>query len=323
MKTLARARWLLAVAAVLAGGPVAAQQSYPNKPIRFIVPFAAGGSTSVLARLVGDRLTKSWGQQVLVDNRPGGNTVIGTQVVVKSPADGYTILMGTASHVTYPLLTPTPYDAIKDFAAVATLGRSEYLIALHPSVPAGNLKEFIAYAKSRPGQLNFASPGGGGLGHLAGELFNIVAAVQLQHVPYKGAAPAVTDLLGGQVQVSFVTPINVLSQIQAGKLKAFAITGKNRLESLPQVPTFSEAGLPGFEMTVWFGVLAHAATPRDIIMKLNSEINSFLAVPEVKSNLDSQGMAPFISSPEQFSSLLKADSEMYARVIKAANIKID
>ncbi len=323
MKTLARARWLLAVAAVLAGGPVAAQQSYPNKPIRFIVPFAAGGSTSVLARLVGDRLTKSWGQQVLVDNRPGGNTVIGTQFVVKSPADGYTILMGTASHVTYPLLTPAPYDAIKDFATVATLGRSEYLIALHPSVPAGNLKEFIAYAKSRPGQLNFASPGGGGLGHLAGELFNIVAAVQLQHVPYKGAAPAVTDLLGGQVQVSFVTPINVLSQIQAGKLKAFAITGKNRLESLPQVPTFAEAGLPGFEMTVWFGVLAHAATPRDIIMKLNSEINSFLAVPEVKANLDSQGMAPFISSPEQFASLLKADSEMYARVIKAANIKID
>jgi len=321
MKSIARAPWLLALAALFISAPAVAQQTYPNKPIRFIIPFAPGGSTSILGRLVGDRLTKSWGQPVIVDNRPGGGTVIGTQVVAKSPADGYTLLMATATHVVHPWLNTTPYDAVEDFAAVATLSRSEYLLTINPAVPAMNVKEFITYAKSKPGQLNFSSPGNGGLGHLSGELFNLVAGVKLQHIPYKGSAPAITDLLGGQVQASFVTPIGVLSHVQAGKLRALAITGKSRLESLPQVPTFTEAGLAGFDVTVWFGVLMLGGTPRDIIGKLNGEINAFLAVPEVKANLASQGMAPFVSTPEQFAALMKADSAMYGKVIKAANIK--
>ena len=306
------------------GGQAAGQStSYPSKPIRFIVPFAAGGSTSILSRLVGDRLTRSWGQQVLVDNRPGGNTIIGTEAMVKSPADGHTILFATTSHVTYPQLTPAPYDALKDFATVATIGNSQYVLVLNAGVPANTLVEFIDYAKARPGQLNFSSPGGGGMGHLAGEMFNILAGVKIQNVSYKGSAPAVTDLVGGQVQVSFVTPINVMSHIKSGKLKALAITGKRRMDALPQMPTFAEGGLPSFEMSVWFGVLAPAATPNAIISKLSAEISRFLTQPDVAETLASQGMDPFITTPEQFSALMKADYAKYARVIETAKIKLE
>ncbi len=297
--------------------------TYPSKPIRFIVPFAAGGSTSILSRLVGDRLTKSWGQQVLVDNRPGGNTIIGTEAMVKSQADGHTILFATTSHVTYPQLTPAPYDALKDFAAVATIGNSQYVLVINADVPANTLLEFINFAKARPGQLNFSSPGGGGMGHLAGEMFNILAAVKLQNVSYKGSAPAVTDLVGGQVQLSFVTPINVMSHIKAGKLKSLAITGKRRMDALPQMPTFAEGGLPSFDMSVWFGILAPAATPGTIINKLSTEIAKFLTQPDVAETLASQGMDPFINTPEQFATLMKADYAKYAKVIETAKIKLE
>ncbi len=324
MKISAALTQLLIVGAlVFFSGSAVSQQPYPNKPIRFIIPFAPGGSTSILARLVGERLSESWGQQVLVDNRPGGNTVIGTEALVRSPPDGYSILLITTSHVTYPLLLPTPYDPIKDFAAVATLGISEYMLALNPSVPANNLQEFIAYAKSKPGQLNFSTAGSGGLDYLAGELFNILAGVKMQHVPYKGAAPAITDLVGGQVQLSFALPINVLNFVKAGKIKAIAISGKIRMEAVPQMPTFAEAGMPSFEISVWFGLLAPAGTPKEIIDKLSTEIAKIIAIPDVKEKLASLGMNPFTSTPEQFTSLIKADSAKYAKVIKAANIKRD
>ena len=209
-------RWLVA-ASLMALCASAAAQTYPSKPIRFISPFAPGGTTTILARLVGERLTKSWGQQVLVDNRPGGNTLIGTEALVRLPADGYSILLVTTSHLTYPMLTPAPYDSVKDFAPIATLSKSDYMLTLHPSVPSNSLQEFITYAKARPGQLNFSSPGSGGMGHLAGELFNIQAGVQLQHIAYKGGAPATADLVGGQVQLAFVVPLNVINHIRAGK----------------------------------------------------------------------------------------------------------
>jgi tripartite-type tricarboxylate transporter receptor subunit TctC len=315
-------RWLAAGALITLCASAAAQ-TYPSKPIRFISPFAPGGTTTILARLVGERLTKSWGQQVLVDNRPGGNTLIGTEALFRMPADGYSILLVTTSHLTYPMLTPAPYDAVKDFAPIATLSKSDYMLTLHPSVPSNSLQEFIAYAKARPGQLNFSSPGSGGMGHLAGELFNIQAGVQLQHIAYKGGAPATADLVGGQVQLAFVVPLNVISHIRAGKLKAIAVSSKTRMEALPQMPTFIEAGLPSYDVNVWFGVLAKAGTPADIISRMSTEITNMLNTPETRQLLASQGMDPLVMTPEQFGALMRADNAKYAEVIKTARIKIE
>jgi len=307
---------------IATAGFAAAQQAYPSKPIRFIVPYPAGGPASALARLVGQKMTESWGQPVIVDHRPGGNTVIGSEALVKSAPDGYTIMVVATAHVINAHLLPNlPYDTIKDFAPVGTLGSTELVMVLHPSVPANNLQEFIALAKSKPGELNFASAGTGGVIHLAGELFNIMAGVKMQHIAYKGTPPALTDLIGGQVQLSFIVPLSVAPHIKSGRLKAIAISGETRLPALPQVPTFTEAGLPGFDVKFWFGVLAPAGTPKEIIDKLSTEIAKILALPDIKENLLSQGMEPFISSPEQFAALIKADMAKFGGIVKAANIK--
>lgn len=296
-----------------------AQLTYPNKPIRFILPYAAGGNTSLLARLIGQKMTENWGQQLIVDNRAGGNTIIGTEALAKSPPDGYTILMTTATHT---ILSPVPYDPINDFAPVATLTSSEKVLVIHPSLPANNLREFIALAKSRPGQLNFSSPGAGGVQHLAGELFNLIAGVKLQHIPYKGGGQAVTDLIGGQVQLSFQNSIAVLGHVRTGKLRAIAVSGETRLPSLPQVPTFAEAGLPGFGVNTWFGILAPARTPREIIDKLATEFARILNLPDIREKLAALEMYPLVSTPDQFAALMKADMAKYAKVIKAANIEL-
>ncbi len=299
-----------------------AQQAYPNKMIRFIVPYPPGGSATPLVRFVGQKLTDSWGQQVIVDNRGGGNTIIASEILVKSPPDGYTILLAGPTHVVNPSLIPTTYDAFRDFAPVATLVNSQIILVINPGVRADNLQELITLAKSRPGQLNYASASSGGINHLAGELFNMMAGVRTQHVPYKGGSQAVTDLMGGQVQVYFSTAF-VLPQIKSGRIKALAVTGKTRMPALPQVPTFTEAGLPGFSADSWYGVLAPAGTPKPIIDKLSTEFARILAMSDVKEFLDKQGVEPFISSPEQFAALMKADMAKWAKVIKTANIKID
>jgi len=303
--------------------PANAQQVYPQKPIRFIVPFPTGGSVDPLARFVGQKLTDSWGQQVLVDNRPGGNTIIGTDAVAKAAPDGYTVLLSATSHVTYPLLLTTPYDAIKDFAPVSTLTNTELLLVLNPSVAAGNLQEFISLAKSRPGQLNYASSGTGNPNQLAAELLNMMAGIKVTHVPYKGGGPAVVDLVAGQVQAYFATPIAVISFIKSGKLKPIAITSETRSSALPQVPTFAEAGLPGFEATIWYGVLAPAGTAREITDKLATEFSRILAMPDIKEKLALQGMNTYFVAKEQFAALMKADMAKYAKVIKTANIKLE
>ena len=316
----------VAAAGLLMGfiGSVAAQQAYPNKPIRFITPYPAGGSTSVLARIIGQKLTESWGQQVLVDNRGGGNTIIGTEALVKSPPDGYTIFLASPLLVMLPhLYHALPYDTLRDVAPVATMASTEQILVLNPSVPANNLQELIALAKSMPGQLNYASSSSGGPTHVAGEMFNIMAGVKIQHVPYKGGGPALTDLLGGQVQMYFNTPVSFISHIKSGKLKAIAISGDTRLPALPQVPTFTQAGLQGFDVGYWQGILVPAGTPKAIIDKLAAEVARIVALPDTKEKLDSQGFAPFISTPEQFAALLKSDMAKYAKVIKAANIKIE
>lgn len=311
---------LMCLGTALAQSP----QSYPSKPIRFIVPYAPGGSTSHVARVVAAKLTESWGQPVVVDNRGGANTVIGTEAVARSAPDGYTIGLTTSTLATLPHLIATlPFDPVKDLAPVAPLISTQLVLVLHPSVPANNLKEFIALAKARPNQLNFAAVGTGSSTHLAGELFKSVTGVKMQHVAYKGTAPALTDLIGGQVQLNFDTPVTSLPHIRSGKLKPIAITGKNRLASLPDVPTFAEAGLPEYDIQLWFGVIAPAGTPRDIISKLSKEIARILALPDVKENLSLQGLEPFAASPDQFGALIRADLDKYGKVIKGAGIKIE
>ena len=305
-------------------GTAAAQQSYPSKPIRLIIPYPPGGSTDPVARLVGQKLTEIWGQQVFVDSRPGGNTVIGTDALAKSAPDGYTLLLTTNAIVILPhLIASLPYDSVNDLAPVATLIGSEYVLALYPGVPANNLQELIALAKSKPSELNYASSGSGSLGHLAAELFNMMAGVKIQHIPYKGGGLSFVDLIGGQVQLAFNNPIIIIPHIKTGKLKAIAISGEARSPLLPQVQTFAEAGLLGFSAKNWFGIIAPGATPKGIINKLSTEIGRILTMPELKEALAKQGMDPFVSTPEQFAALMKADSARYGKVIRAANIKIE
>jgi len=296
--------------------------AYPTKPIRFIVTFPPGGSTTIVARLIGQKLTESWGQPVVVENRPGANSVIGTEVLVKSPPDGHTILLVVNTHVINPLVMKLPYDTFKDFAPITTVYSTEYVMVTHPSVPANSLQEFISLAKSKPDQFSYASGDNGGITHLVSEMFNAMAGLKLQNVPYKGSAPALADTLGGHVQVFFGPPIVALSHIQSGKLKALAQSGDRRSPTMPQVPTFSEAGLPGYDVTTWYGVLAPAGTPRPIIDKLAAEIHKIMEMPEIKEKLANQGLEPRTSSPEQFESLMRSDMAKFERVIKRIGISI-
>ncbi len=315
---------MLAAGLLTAMTAAAAQPTYPVKPIRFITPYPPGGGTTVVARIIGQKLTDSWGQQVLVDNRGGGNTIIGTELGAKAPPDGYTLLFVDSTLTILPNLYPTlPFDSARDFAPVATFTRIPFMLVLHPSLPAGNLQEFIAYAKSRPGQLNYASSGSGGQGHLATEVFGMLTGIKLQHVPYKGGGPALVDLLGGQVQLHVNVPINLIAHVKSGKLKAMAISGESRLAALPQLPTFGEAGLPNFDVNYWQGVVMPAGAPKPIIEKMSTEIAKILAMPDVRERLVSQGAEPFISTPAQLAARIRADTANYAKVIKTANIKLD
>jgi tripartite-type tricarboxylate transporter receptor subunit TctC len=326
MNSLSRRALLLAAACAAAPFTVTAQQpagSFPNRPIRLIVPFPPGGSVDPLARVIGQRMTETFGQQVVVDNRPGGNTVIGTEATAKAPADGYTLLLTATSHVTNPQLLPTSYDPIKDFVPVATVSTSDMILVVHPSVPASNLKELLALAKAKPGALNFSSAGSGNPNHLAGELMNMMAGVKTTHVPYKGGGPAITDLIGGQVQFSFGSPIIVLPMIKAGKLKAIAVTSPQRMAVLPQVPTMAESGLPGYEVRVWYAVLAPAGTPKDVVAKLGTEINRIMALPETKEKLDAAGMERLSMPTDKFEAQMKSDMEKFGQIIKTANVKLD
>ncbi|MBI4190100.1 MAG: tripartite tricarboxylate transporter substrate binding protein [Betaproteobacteria bacterium] len=317
------ARITIAGVLVALAGSAAAQRAYPNKPLRIIIPYVPGGTANFLPRLFGPKLTESWGQNVIVDNRPGGNTVIGSEILVKSAPDGYTLLIASAGHLTTPLLISTPYDPIKDFAPVATLVNADYVLVINPSVPANNLLELIALAKSKPGQLNYASSSAGGPNHLAAELFNMLAEIKIEHIPYKGGGAALLDIIGGRVEMYFSPPANVVPHIKSGRLKAIAASGDTRLPALPQVPTFIEAGLPGYVVRNPYWIFAPAHTPAAIIDKLSAEIARILAMPDIKERLLSAGMVPFVSTPEQIAAQLKADLVKYAKIIKTANIKID
>jgi tripartite-type tricarboxylate transporter receptor subunit TctC len=308
-----------------AGAPVAAyaQANYPTKPIRWIVPFVPGGSTTIIARLLGQKLTESWRQSVVVDNRGGGNTIIGSEAMVRAAPDGYTILQVTTTHVINPNLLATPYDAVKDFAPVGTLVATETLMVVSPSVPANTLQELIALAKAKPGQLNFGSSGSGTTNHLAMELFAMLAGIKLQHVPYKGAGPGVIDLMGGRIQIFTNNALPLTAFVKSGKIRAIAVSGETRLRSLPEVPTFTQAGLPGYEVKSWQGIMAPAKTPKPIVEKLSQALARILQLPEVTETLLTMGADPFVSTPEQFAALIKTDLVRYAKLIKAAHIRLD
>lgn len=315
---------LLAVGLLVGiSGPGTAQLAYPARAIHFITPFPPGGSLDPLTRMSAQKLSEKWGQPAVVENRPGANTIIGTNAVAKAAPDGYTILVAGTPHVVNPSLFATPYDAIRDFAPIATIARSRQILVVNPSLPVNNLQALIALAKAKPGQLTYGSSGTGNTNHLAGELLCNLAGIRTLHIPYKGAGPAIIDLISGQLQFSFHVPISVIPHITSGRLKPLAISGKLRAPPLPQVPTFAEAGLPAFDMTGWTGMFAPAGTPKEIIEKISGEMARILATPEIVERLVNQGLEPFISNPEQFAALLKSDMARFAKLIKDANIKFE
>ncbi len=297
-------------------------QNYPNKPVRMVVPFPAGGSTDIVGRTVAQKLSEMWGQPVIVDNRPGGGTVIATDLVAKAAPDGYTLLVTPAPFTINPsLLAKLPYDALADFAAVTLLNTTPLVLVVNPGVPAKSVKELIALAQSKPGKLNYGSSTIGGSNHLAGELFNAMAGVKMVHIPYKGNAPALTDLVGGHVDLIFNGLTSALPLIKAGKLRALAVTSMQRSSALPDVPTVDETGLKGFEAVAWNGLGAPAKTPREIIAKINADAVKIVNSPELKERLKTEGSDPVGNTPEQYAAFLRDEVAKWARVIKFAGVK--
>lgn len=309
----------------LAAGQLAAGQGYPDKPIRMIVPFAPGGGADFIARPLGQRLAESLGQSIVIDNRGGANGAIGSEAAARATPDGYTLLFGSAGPITIgPILNPKlPYDSVRDFVPVALLADVPFSLIAHPSVPVKSVKDLIGFARSSPGKLTYGSSGTGGAPHLAGELFKNMAKVDMVHVPYRGVGPALSELLGGQIGLLFVS-INVVQQhVRAGRLNALATTGDRRSPIAPDLPTMAESGLPGFKAGTWYGVLAPSRTPRAIVTQLNAEMNRVLALPEMKERLVAQGAEPSGNTPEQFAAFMRAERQKWERVVKTGRIRLD
>ena len=302
----------------------AAAQAYPNKPLRMVVPFPPGAGTDMLARTIAAKLADSMGQPVVVENKPGGGATIGTDVVAKSAPDGYTLLLSTTSHAINPsVYAKLPYDTLKDFVTVTQVATVPTVLVVHPSVPANTIKELVAYAKANPGKLNMGSASSGTVFHLAGEYLKSQAGIDMVHVPFKGGGPAMTALLGGQVNVLFETTLTVQPQVKAGKLRALAVGSARRAPSFPEVPTVAESGFPGFSAENWYGVYAPAGTPRDIVMKLNTEIIKALNLPDVKERFASQGAELIGNTPEQHAGFLKTEMDKWEKIAKLSNAKAD
>jgi tripartite-type tricarboxylate transporter receptor subunit TctC len=315
---------LAAGAAVLPALPrVASAQAYPSRPARIVVGYAAGGGVDISARLIGQWLSERLGQQFVVENRPGAGTNIATEAVVRSPADGYTLLLVNAANaINGSLYDKLNYDFLRDIAPVASMIRVALVVVVPPSLPTGTIPEFIAYAKANPGRINMGSGGAGGPDHAAGEMFQMMTGVRMTHVPYRGLAPALSDLIGEQVQVIFATIPAAIEYIKAGKLRALAVTTAARSELLPEVPTVSEF-VPGFEGSQWYGLGVPKGTPAEIVDKLNREVNAALADPKLKARIADLGGEVLAGSPADFGKLIAADTEKWAKVIRAANIKAE
>ncbi|MGH8617206.1 MAG: tripartite tricarboxylate transporter substrate binding protein [Burkholderiales bacterium] len=309
------------LAAALACAPAAAQD-YPNRPLRWIVAFSAGGAADLLARTLGQKLSERWNHQVVIDNRAGAGGVIGMQIAAKSPADGYTLLMGSSSNLAIgPALYADPtYDPVKSYDAVTDVANVPIIMVVHPSVPAKSIAELIQYAKARPGQLSYASSGAGATPHISGELFRRSAGIELTHVPYKGGGEAVAAVLGGHVQMSFGAVSTALPHMKAGKLRGLGVTSPKRLASAPDVPAIAEA-IPGYEVVQWFGVFVPAGTPKPVIAKLNRELLAILALPEVKDRYAAQGVESQSSTPEAFGAYVKAEVVRWKKLLKEMDIR--
>ena len=318
-------RFLLAALAGALVSTCAFAQPYPNKPIRMIVGFPPGGGTDVVARVIGQKLSEWYGQTVVVENRAGATGTIGADVLAKSPPDGYSLMMGHAnSHAIAPnLMSKLPYDPIKDFAPVSYVGYVPNVLSLHPSVPAKNMKELVALLKAHPGKYTYASSGNGSSQHLSGEMFKLLTGTNALHVPYKGSGDAIKDLLAGTVSFNFDTMPPVLEHIKAGKLRGLGISTPKRLAQLPDVPTFAEEGLIGFEILTWYGVMAPAATPKDIVNKLAADINKAMREPEVKARLEQVGTQLRELSPDEFGAFMRAELAKYTKLVKDANIRLE
>jgi tripartite-type tricarboxylate transporter receptor subunit TctC len=316
-------RKLIATLCAVAVMPAYAQQ-YPAKPIRLIVPFVAGGTADVLGRVMAQRLTQQYGQQVVVENRPGSGGHVGGEAAARATPDGYTIVFGTIGiHAAYGIYSKLNYDPARDLQPVAMYADVPNVLIVHPSVPAKNVKEFIALAKSNPGRLNFGTAGSGSSTHMCGEWFKLVTGVNLTHVPYKGSAQAMQDLLGGQIELMFENLPTGIAQIKAGKVRALGMTSKERSPSMPDIPTVSESGVPGFEATAWFTIAAPAKVPADIIRKLNTDMNAFLKAPEMQSRWIEMGVVPMGGSPADAEKFFVSEREKWNKVIKAAGIRGD
>ena len=315
----------LVASLLCAFGADCAARSYPGKPIRIIVPLAPGGGLDLITRIYALKLQESWGQPVIVDNRGGGGGNIGTDLVAKATPDGYTLLMGYVGHlaVNPSLYRKLPYDPIKDFAPVSLLATAPNVLAAHSSVAANTVQELVALAKLKPDSLSYASGGNGTVGHMVGELFKTVTGINMVHIPYKGNGPAVSDLLGGQVQLMFAGPGVVIPYVKVKKLKALAVASNNRLPELSETPTFREAGYPAVEASAWYGLLAAAGTPRSIIGALNKETLRIMQLPDVRERLAVHGYEVVTSSPEEFAQLIKSDLIKWQKVVKASGAKID
>ena len=317
---------LVVAAAGVALATAAFAQPYPSKPIRFVVPFPPGGPLDIMGRAIAQKLADVWGQPVVVDNRPGAGGGIGAEIVAKSPGDGYTLLMGAVStHAINPsLYAKVPYDPQKDFVPVALVAQVPNILVVNPSLPVQSVKELIDYARAKPGALSFGSGSTGSTGHLAGELFKTMAGVDMVHIPYKGGAPAMQDLLAGQTQIMFDNLANALPQVKAGKLRALAVTTLKRAPTLPDLPTVAESGLPGFDLTTWFGVFVPAGTPRETVAKLNAEIVKALASKDLADRLAAMGAAPpENNTPESFAAFVRAEAAKYAQVVKRSGARVD
>lgn len=314
---------ILLAAAVLPG-IAAAQAQYPSRPVRLIVPFPPGGGSDTLARIVGPKLSEVLGQQLVIDNRPGGGTNIGAEIAAKSQPDGYTMLMGNVSHaINVTLYQKLSYDLVKDFAPVSLMASTPNILVVHPSVQAKTMKELIALAKSQPGKLDYASSGSGSSAHLAAELFSSMAGVKMNHIPYKGGGPAVVALVGGQCQVGFATTPSVIQHIKSGKLRGLAVTSAQRSPSTPDLPTVSEAGVKGYEAGTWYGFLVPAGTPKAIVARLHDESVRLLKAPDVKSRLDAAGFEPYGTTPAEFGIYIRSEIAKWSKVVRAAGVHAD
>ena len=300
------------------------QTAYPSKSIRIVVPFPPGGSTDFLARGIGQKLTEAWGQQVVIDNRSGAGGVIATEIVAKAAPDGYTLLMNALSHAANAsLYNKLPYDTVRDFASITSVADVPIVLAVRPQLNANSAADLIALARAKPGQLNFAAGGVGASSHLAGELFRSMAKIQWQTVQYKGGGPALVDLLGGQVDLMFTPIASSIQLIKGGKLKALGVTSSKRVALLPSLPTIAESGLPGYESSAWYGMVAPARVPRDIILKLNREINALLHNPEFRDGMTARGAIPMGGSTEEFAAFMRQELKKYAALVKESGIRAE